>query len=148
MAHYAATRYNYSASGASGQAGDDDDDDEEYSSSSSAAAAAAAAAAATAAPAATLTNPKTTHVSIDIRDKQLYDDRPQQQQQQHQTASTIHVQLNEGYFARERRILLNFAANVRQKCSSIQMFNPAKNTAMREQQQQWDEKVRNVFCLA
>lgn len=60
-------------------------------------------------------------------------------------AETIQVKLNEGYFASERKAVVNLLANCRQKCSSMQMFNPAKNQSIKEQQQQWDE---NVSALA
>ena len=61
--------------------------------------------------------------------------------------SVIRVKLNEGYFAKEQRSLLNMAANLRQKISSMQMFNPAKNQSINEQQQEWSQKVSAIGCL-
>lgn len=61
-----------------------------------------------------------------------------------QPAETIQVTLNESYFASERRILLDLFANLRQKLSSTQMFNPAKNETIKQQQQEWNEKVSLV----
>lgn len=54
---------------------------------------------------------------------------------------TIRVHLNESYFANERRQLVGLVANVRQKLNTLQMFNPAKNQTINEQQQNWNEKV-------
>lgn len=54
---------------------------------------------------------------------------------------TIEVQLNEGFLSRERRFLYDILANTRSKLSTMQMFNPARNQSMREQQESWDEKV-------
>lgn len=54
---------------------------------------------------------------------------------------TIRVHLNESYFASERRAVVALLANVRQKVSSLQMFNPVKNQSINEQQEQWNEKV-------
>lgn len=78
----------------------------------------------------------------------------QQQQQQHQLnqqasnfnsttrQETIHVKLNESYFANEKKALVNMLANCRQKLNTLQMFNPAKNQSLREQQeQQWNDNV-------
>lgn len=58
-----------------------------------------------------------------------------------QPPETIHVKLNESYFAREQRALIDLVANIRQKFQSTQLFNPAKNQSIREQQQQWTEDV-------
>lgn len=55
---------------------------------------------------------------------------------------TIQVKLNESYFANERRAAVNLLANCRQKLNSLQMFNPAKNQSIREQQEMnWNENV-------
>lgn len=59
---------------------------------------------------------------------------------------TIQVKLNESYFARERRLLVDALANVRQTVSSVRMFNPAKNESVKQQaQQEWNEKVSVRF---
>ena len=57
-------------------------------------------------------------------------------------AETIQVTLNESYFARERRFIVSQLANARQKLNSLQLFNPAQNENLKQQQQQeWSEKV-------
>lgn len=61
-----------------------------------------------------------------------------------QQDTTIHVTLNESYFSSERRALVNLLANIRQKFNSMQMFNPAKNQSIKEQQQQWNEDVSEL----
>lgn len=53
----------------------------------------------------------------------------------------IQVKLNESYFAREQKLIKDCLANVRQKVSQLQLFNPAKNATQREQQQTWNESV-------
>lgn len=64
------------------------------------------------------------------------------------TGEAIHVQLNEGYFSNEKKIVIDFLANVRSKLSSMQMFNPAKNQTVKEQQETWNDKVSiNVKSL-
>lgn len=63
---------------------------------------------------------------------------------QQQQPETIQVTLNEGYFAAERRQLVNCLANVRQKISSVQMFNPAKNDQAIKRQEEWTEKVSMI----
>ena len=62
-----------------------------------------------------------------------------------QRQETIRVNLNESYFANERRALVNLLANVRQKFNSMQMFNPAKNQSIKEQQEQWNENVSSFY---
>lgn len=62
--------------------------------------------------------------------------------QQESTRETIRVDLDEGYFASERRLFVESLANVRQKLNSLRMFNPAKNAEnVKQQQQEWSEKV-------
>uniref|UniRef100_A0A6G1SP16 Sodium-dependent neutral amino acid transporter SLC6A17 n=1 Tax=Aceria tosichella TaxID=561515 RepID=A0A6G1SP16_9ACAR len=56
---------------------------------------------------------------------------------------TIQVTLNESYFARERRFIVSQLANARQKLNSLQLFNPAQNESLKQQQQQeWSEKEK------
>jgi len=54
---------------------------------------------------------------------------------------TIQVTLNEGYFAKERRAIVEVLANVRQKLNSIRPFNPAQNEASKQKHEEWNEKV-------
>lgn len=54
---------------------------------------------------------------------------------------TIHVKLSEGYFSNERKKVVNLLANLRSKFNSMQMFDPAKNKSINEQQQSWKEDV-------
>lgn len=64
------------------------------------------------------------------------------QRNHYQIPETIQVKLNESYFANERRAAVNLLANCRQKLNSLQMFNPAKNQSIREQQEKnWEENV-------
>lgn len=58
---------------------------------------------------------------------------------------TIQIKLNESYFANERKAAVNLLANCRQKLNSLQMFNPAKNQSIREQQEKnWNENVSKI----
>jgi hypothetical protein len=73
----------------------------------------------------------------------------QQQSYKLPTVETIQVTLNESYFARERRFIVNQLANARQKLNSIQLFNPAQNESLKQQQQQqWSEKVSSIRLAA
>lgn len=66
----------------------------------------------------------------------------------HQQPEIINVKLDESYFAREKRFLINAMANVRNKLNSVQMFNPAKNQVLKEQQESWSENVsHSIICL-
>lgn len=67
--------------------------------------------------------------------------RAQAQRELSTDAAKSQPKLGESYFAKERRALLNVLANGRQKISSLQMFNPAKNQSVKEEQQQWSENV-------
>lgn len=66
---------------------------------------------------------------------------PQAGQNNATRPETIQVQLNEGVFANERRYVHDLLASARSRLAAMQMFNPVKNQSLREQQEQWDEKV-------
>jgi len=66
---------------------------------------------------------------------------PQAGEFEYQRPETIQVKLSEGYFANERKALVNMVANCRQKFNSMQMFNPAKNQSTKERQENWNENV-------
>lgn len=58
------------------------------------------------------------------------------------------VTLDEGYFAPERRKLRGALANVRQKLAGLQLFNPARNESLKQQQrEEWTEKVSGRLVL-
>lgn len=65
---------------------------------------------------------------------------------------TIHVRLNESYFAKEQTAIYNFLANTRQYLTSLRLFNPAKNENIRQKEETWTESVsfsRLVYkCLS
>lgn len=59
----------------------------------------------------------------------------------------IQVKLNESYFANEKRAIVNLLANARTKLNSMQMFNPAKNQTIKEQQETWSDKVSLLIII-
>lgn len=75
--------------------------------------------------------------------------QPQQvdQSQQSSGPETIRVELDESYFGKEKRFLINVASNLRSKLNSMQMFNPAKNVNIKEQQETWNESVSVISRL-
>lgn len=85
--------------------------------------------------------------SVRHQQQQQVDENCTRQQKQQSSCSyaeheTIKVNLDESYFSNERRVLVNLFANCRQKFASMQLFNPAKNQSIKEQQQQsWNENV-------
>lgn len=60
------------------------------------------------------------------------------------TGEAIHVKLNEGYFSNEKKVVVDFLANVRSKLNTVQMFNPAKNNSNLQQQETWNDKVSRI----
>lgn len=63
---------------------------------------------------------------------------------QKQQPETIRVKLNESYFAKEKHLLVGLMANARNKVNSIRLFNPIENDAVKQQQDEWSERVSSL----